>query len=1152
MWPSFSPSNSAVLGLNSTRPSHRRRRRLRLELQLERLEDRQLLSGATSSSPVLFHDTFSSNTPSSAWSFVGGTWSINNGVLSQTGTAAADPKKAMITNQTFPSNLIVTSEVQVNSWTAGDLARAGVGLYTNPSNGNGYNLVFHGTNQVQFLDDKVAWGNAYTFNWQVGTWYWFQLAENNGTLEGKVWAAGTAEPQSWMFQQTGWTDLTGGAPALNGGSASASTGSSTVSFASVSVTTTSTQPDTANAGSAFAATTGSAVTFSQATATGTGPLTYAWNFGDGTTASGTLNPTHTYQSAGTYTAELTVTDALGIAAMSTLTVTVNGSSTSSPTVSAGSPLTVNAGSAVTFSQATESGGTAPFTYSWSFGDGTNQSGSLNPSHTYANPGSDTATVTVTDANNLTSTSSVVVTVTASNVSAPTVIGESPASGATGIAVPNAVLLMSLSATFSEPVQPSTINLTLADSSGNPVAITTNYSDATNTITAWPQVFLAYSTTYTVTVSGAKDAAGNTMASPFKWSFTTASATAATIPTVASVSPSFNGSSVDVATPIAVNFNEAVLANSISSSDFTLVSASGTAVPATISYSDIGTLHTATLTPNAWLAYSTTYTATISGVKDSAGNTMAGPYTWSFVTASGSQTNTQLPLMYQSNLQYVGAFRVPYGASPGNDPASFAWNNEGVAFNPANNSLFLAGFAGSNSIGEVRIPSSIVNSTNISNLATASLLQAPVAVWHQNSSGGYTPSQSLIPNVSGLVAGDGSGVNIGGLQVVNGQLIGTLWDYYDTSGTTTVTHFRFDSLNLSTATVEGMFQVGTNGLNAGFYDGYMGAIPAAWQSALGAPYLTGSVCQNIVGRTSNGPGAFGFNPGTLSTSTPSTTIPYVYYPGSTPLGYPLVNGYGNTNPLYNGNTQISGVFFAPGSSSVLFFGSIGTNTFTYGTGSAANDTTIRAGGKGPHSVNGDYAYQVWAYNANDFLAVKNGQMQPWQLQPYATWNLDFPQSNPAAYLGGVTFDPSSGRLYVVEDGADTGNGYLPVVQVYQLTLDPPPAGSQVVTTPSLATTSVSLQSSTASPSVASGIASNVGANLNSSMTPLVAIQSNPSAGSEIKAASSSSSSISIPKRLPAQESVMPRTDTILGLAVKRSSVVQSGNKHSLASLELLGL
>ncbi len=318
--------------------------------------DEHGLSGTASgtlsitASSLLFHDTFSGSAPSSAWSFVGGSWQVASGTLSQTSTAAADPKKAMITNQTYPSNVMITAEVDVNSWTAGDMVRAGVGLYTNTSNGKGYNLVFHNTNQVQFLNDGLVWGNAYTFNWQVGTWYWFQLEENNGTLEGKVWAAGTAEPQAWMFQQTGWTNLTSGAPALNGSSASATAGSATVSFASVSVTTTSVQPDTATAGPAITTTAASPVTFSQAAATGTGPLSYAWNFGDGTTASGTLNPTHTYQNPGTYTAHLTVTDALGIPATSSLLVTVNSTGITSLKVSPGSPLTGNAESPTTFSQ----------------------------------------------------------------------------------------------------------------------------------------------------------------------------------------------------------------------------------------------------------------------------------------------------------------------------------------------------------------------------------------------------------------------------------------------------------------------------------------------------------------------------------------------------------------------------------------------------------------------------------------------------------------------------------------------------------------------------------------------------------------------------------------------------------------------------------
>ena len=91
-------------------------------------------------------------------------------------------------------------------------------------------------------------------------------------------------------------------------------------------------------------------------------------------------------------------------------------------------MTVNAESSLTFSQATESGGTAPYTYSWNFGDGTTATGSLNPSHIYANPGSYTASVTVTDANKLTSTGSVVVTV---NDVAPTASVTGPASAEVG-------------------------------------------------------------------------------------------------------------------------------------------------------------------------------------------------------------------------------------------------------------------------------------------------------------------------------------------------------------------------------------------------------------------------------------------------------------------------------------------------------------------------------------------------------------------------------------------------------------------------------------------------------------------------------------------------------------------------------------------------
>jgi len=609
---------------------------------------------------------------------------------------------------------------------------------------------------------------------------------------------------------------------------------------------------------------------------------------------------------------------------------------------------------------------------------------------------------------------------AQNTAVPTLIAESPGPGATEVPVSSSeAAILPVSATFNQAVQLSTINFTLTSSSGTLVASSIWYSDATNTATLTPEATLATSTTYTATISGAENSNGVAMSAPVTWSFTT---DPTAMPTVMNTSPPLNAPSVDISTPIAVNFNEAVLASSISSANFTLKTASGTAVPATITYTATGALYTATLTPTAALAYSTTYTATISGVKDANGNTMAGSYAWSFATASGSSTYTQLPLLYQSNLQYLGGFRVPNFY---NSISQTSYAGQGLAYDAADNSLFMAGDVNDNSVLQISIPSSIVNSTNLDSLATDSDLS------------NFVLALNSIPNTSGFDAGDGAGTDLGGLVVANGQLIGTEYNYYDTSGATSVTHFRFDSLNLSTAQVEGMFEVSAGTLGGGapgpggaaaFYAGYMATIPSAWQSALGAPYLTGNGALSIINRTSSGPALFGFNPSTLSTSSTTPATPYIYYPLPEALG--TQDSY---DPLFDGNTNLNGVFFAPGSSSVLVFGSVGTNQVQYGTPSQSNDPYRQ--GKGFHALNGDYAYQVWAYNANDFLSVMNGKMQPWQVQPYATWNLDFPQFQGGKTLGGVTFDPSTNRLYVMEQGADTEaqSSYLPVIQVFQLTL-----------------------------------------------------------------------------------------------------------------------
>ena len=206
--------------------------------------------------------------------------------------------------------------------------------------------------------------------------------------------------------------------------------------------------------------------------------------------------------------------------------------------------------------------------------------------------------------------------------APAVTSETPKSGATGVAVSSPI-----TATFNEAVQSATISFVLKNSVGAAVAATLAYNSSTDTATLTPNAALVNSTTYTATVSGVKDTAGDPMPAPVIWSFTTA---ALALPIVTSYTPASGATNVPVSSPVTATFNEPVQSSTII---FTLTSSSGSSVAAAVTYNN--TNDTATLTPSAALAYSTTYTATVSGAKNVAGGAMAAPVSWSFNTAAQS-------------------------------------------------------------------------------------------------------------------------------------------------------------------------------------------------------------------------------------------------------------------------------------------------------------------------------------------------------------------------------------------------------------------------------------------------------------------------------------------------------------------------------------
>ena len=407
---------------------------------------------------------------------------------------------------------------------------------------------------------------------------------------------------------------------------------------------------------------------------------------------------------------------------------------------------------------------------------------------------------------------------------PTVTSETPAPSASGVMTNSNV-----TATFNEAVQASSItatNFVLKDPKNNTVPATLAYNSSTNTATLTPSSLLANSTTYTATISGVTDAAGHAMANPFSWSFTTGPA-----PAVTTCSPAWNATGVAVSSPVTATFNEAVQSGTIG---FTLTNPSGSTVAATVAYNS--STNTATLTPSAALANSTTYTATVSGAQDTAGDPMTSPYTWTFTTAASRARPQPSHCCTSRTSSTSGRFEFQTERS---DPRVSATAARQSRINPANNSLFAVGTP-------VRRKS---HRRDLDPEFDCQQHQPEQPRSRQRAATVLHRFCHESPTIL-LTCLTGGPEVIGGLMVDNGQLIGTAFNAYDASGSVTLSHFKLSSLNLASASVSGLYQVGTMG--GGFVGGYMTPIPSEWQSSLGAPMLTGQGGIPITGRTSYGP------------------------------------------------------------------------------------------------------------------------------------------------------------------------------------------------------------------------------------------------------------------------------------------------------------
>jgi hypothetical protein len=213
------------------------------------------------------------------WFALGGSWAAakGGGFLQsddKPGNAlSVGTKKLLLKKPVNGAGVQITASILISGWTENTVnaadskrfARIGVGLYTNPTNGSGYFLVFRADPKVSppaptssgiyvsFEDENVKTGSQFAFPWDAKVssqngdtgkklWLKFRLEKTKAGkayLSGKVWEDGAAEPALPQLTQDNWdwpTDPTNQfLPSLYGGVLGAGTSTVNILFNDICV-----------------------------------------------------------------------------------------------------------------------------------------------------------------------------------------------------------------------------------------------------------------------------------------------------------------------------------------------------------------------------------------------------------------------------------------------------------------------------------------------------------------------------------------------------------------------------------------------------------------------------------------------------------------------------------------------------------------------------------------------------------------------------------------------------------------------------------------------------------------------------------------------------------------------------------------------------
>lgn len=387
-----------------------------------------------------------------------------------------------------------------------------------------------------------------------------------------------------------------------------------------------------------------------------------------------------------------------------------------------------------------------------------------------------------------------------------------------------------------------------------------------------------------------------------------------------------------------------------------------------------------------------------------------------ITLTHSQEPEELPLFSMTQLTYEGSFRLnasDFGASDLN------YSEGPIAYNPQNHSLFIVGHSHQQAIAEFAIPE-LVKSEVLSDL---NMVDSPLQAFVQVLDGTPDNNPENINRIGGMYM-----VYNGGKQ----QLIVNGYEYYDAPGDNTVTTLIVnDANNLENSSVKGYlnFQGG-----AGHTSGWISPIPEPWQNILEGSHITGqSSGIPIISRTSVGPSAFSFQMEDFLTATSEIeTTTLMDFSLAEPLNEDLANESGTNNIWTHLSRSVFG-FIVPGTRTYMTMGNSGGHEsgVCY---KCTQDDGNRCGGYCPPQASDRYQH-YWLWDVNDFISVKNGTLASHDVLPYdyGTFGTPF-QTDGMRGLGGGTFDPATGNLYLSVQKGDNEQGTYarpPVIVVYNV-------------------------------------------------------------------------------------------------------------------------